>query len=118
MFARDDETADLMRRATAFGDAKQWDAAIECLFQANARMGTSPVCYPVLSWLRLPLYLQKAGRYEEAMQEFDRLHAETPARIDRLPVKGTKAAQRRLIDREQEIILQKRELAQRRAAGL
>jgi len=115
-FPRDEETADLLRQATIYGDAGQWDAAVECLYQANARMWTSPVMYPILSWLRLPLYLQKAGRYEDATREFDKLHAETPARIARLSEPGSKALRRRQIARDQEVIQQKRELAQRREA--
>ena len=57
MFAQDHETDALLREATQWSDAKDWDRAIACLRQANARMKVSPVSYPVQTWLRLPLYL-------------------------------------------------------------
>ena len=70
MFAEDPETAALLRKATEYADAKDWDCAISCLRKANAR---APFQVLGKSALRLPLYLQKAGRFDEAMREFERL---------------------------------------------
>jgi tetratricopeptide (TPR) repeat protein len=114
MFASDEETAELHRQATAFGDAKNWDKAVECLRRANERMVYSPVSYPILSWLRLPLYLQKAGRLAESMQVFDELDAATPTRVSRLDRSGDKAFLRRLTAYERGVIKKKRYLAIKR----
>lgn len=79
-FPRDDETAALLRAATAHADANKWDAALDCLRQAKARMIESPVRYPIATWCKLALYLSRAGRFEESMREFDWLLADLPRR--------------------------------------
>ena len=69
-FARDDRLAELLRQATAFKDQKDWDAALTALAEAKRLMLVSPVSYPAETWCKYPLYLQQAGRFEEAMSEF------------------------------------------------
>ena len=64
---------ELLRKATAYKKAGQWDKAISSLRKAYAVLGKSIAHYPLETALRLPLYLQQAGRYEEAQQEFERL---------------------------------------------
>lgn len=82
VFARDDETAALHREATALADAGDLKGAVDRLRKATKRMGTSPVSYPVLTWLRLPLYLQKAGQFKDAMVEFNNIIEDTDRRIN------------------------------------
>lgn len=64
----DEESAELLREATRLKSEKDWNGAIEALKKADARTGTVGV--------RLPLYLQQAGRFEEAMAGFNKLLAE------------------------------------------
>ncbi len=114
LFAEDPETDALLRDATRHADAKDLEQAIACLKMADARMQRSPVSYPVLTWLRLPLFLQKAGRFDEAMQEFDRLIRETPARIARHFSHRSKAEQSKFIRHEKGVIRNKMALARER----
>jgi tetratricopeptide (TPR) repeat protein len=83
MFSRDDETAALLRNATAHADVLDWDAALDCLRQAKKQMIESPAHYPVETWCKLALYLSRAGRFEESMREFDWLIADLPRRARR-----------------------------------
>lgn len=76
----DDETAALLREATRLADLGEWDAAIDALTAAKARMIDSPVHYPGETWCKLALYLSRAGRFEESMAEFDWLLADLPRR--------------------------------------
>jgi len=69
-FARDERVAELLRQATAFKDKKEWDAALDVLAEAKKLMLVSPVAYPAETWCKYPLYLQQAGRFEEAVSEF------------------------------------------------
>jgi tetratricopeptide (TPR) repeat protein len=69
-FARDDRVAELLRQATAFKDKKEWDKALSVLAEAKKLMLVSPVAYSIETWCKYPLYLQQAGRFEEAMEEF------------------------------------------------
>jgi tetratricopeptide (TPR) repeat protein len=69
-FARDDKLAELLRQATAFKDKNDWDAALTTLAEAKTLMLVSPVSYPAETWCKYPLYLQQAGRFAEAMTEF------------------------------------------------
>lgn len=71
VFARDDKVAELLRNATAFRDKKEWDAAINTLAEAKKLMLISPVLYPTETWCKYPLYLQFAGRWDEALVEFE-----------------------------------------------
>ena len=114
VFAEDPLTDALLREATVHADAKQWDAAIACLQKAHARMETSPVCYPILTLLRLPLYLQKAGRFDEAMDEFSRIDQETPSRIDRHFGHQPMSVRTKLANGERRLIKDKMALAKGR----
>jgi hypothetical protein len=49
------------------GDIK---SAIELLRKAYTEIASGPISYPVSTFLRLPLYLQQAGRTDEAWREF------------------------------------------------
>jgi tetratricopeptide (TPR) repeat protein len=117
MFAQDDETAALLRQATAHGDAKRWDKAIDCLEQASTRMAYSAVDYPIASWLKLPLYLQKAGRFDEALAVFDEIDAATPERVARHSGHLSAAVQAQVVAEQRHEIAAKRELAAKREAA-
>jgi len=70
-FARDDRVAELLRQATALKVKKEWDAALDVLAEAKKLMLVSTVSYPAETWCKYPLYLQQAGRFEDAMSEFE-----------------------------------------------
>jgi tetratricopeptide (TPR) repeat protein len=76
----DDQISELGKRATQLKDV-DWDGAISHLRRINALLRRSKVVYPIATWLRLPLFLQQAGRFPEAIQEFNRLIKETPKRV-------------------------------------
>lgn len=80
MFPKDDETNRLLREATAYADAKDWVSAFRCLDQAKRRMMVSDVHYPDETWCKYPLYLSRAGRFQEAMSELDWILADLPRR--------------------------------------
>ena len=83
IFPRDGETAALLRESTAYADKKNWAAALECLENVKARMIVSPVHFPIEAWCKLALYLSRAGRFDDAMKEFDWLLADLPRRARR-----------------------------------
>jgi hypothetical protein len=74
------EARQLLRDATALHGEKKYDAAIERLRSAYALMLASFSDHPISVWVRLPLYLQKAGRFDEAMHEFSLLNAKIKQR--------------------------------------
>lgn len=114
MFAEDPETDALLRKATACADAKDWDEAIACLEKADNRMQVSPVSYPVETLLKLPLYLQKAGRFDESLAAFERILRETPGRIARHFAHRPKAMQAKFVRHEKGVIRDKLVLAKER----
>ena len=73
--------AALHREATEHKASKEWDKAIACLQEAERLKPKVATIYPVKHALRLPLFLQQAGRFDEAMQEFQKLLDGTEARI-------------------------------------
>lgn len=64
---------ELLKEATRQKDEGNLDLAIETLRRAYAEIGQSYVSYSIDTFLRLPLYLQKAGRNDEAWDEFNLL---------------------------------------------
>lgn len=72
IFHRDDHLADLNRQATAAKDRKDWDTAVQMLRQAKAHQGE------MYQDTRLAAYLQQAGRFDEAMAEFEWLLQRVP----------------------------------------
>ena len=84
LFGRDEafyEIAELNRRATACGDAGQLDEAVACL-QKVAELNKAFIQSSPSEGVRLALYLQKAGRGVEAIDEMERLIATVPAAVD------------------------------------
>lgn len=70
---KDKEISELSGQATQYYGDKEWDKAIECLEKVLVLLRESAMIYPIATWLRLPVFLQQAGRFDEAMQEFDHL---------------------------------------------
>lgn len=122
-FASDDAVAAGLREATALAQEKRWPDAIATLEQTHAAMLVSSVIYPAETWCKLPLYLQRAGRFEESMRAFDFLLEDLPrrarrdARIDDDTV-GPDSQKARflkgLMEHDTEVIKTKRALAERR----
>lgn len=75
---KDEETAALHRKATSLRDAGDLDSAIVALQKAQERMRQSNFSHTAESWVRLPLFLQQAGRFHEAELEFQRLLDDLP----------------------------------------
>lgn len=63
----------LHREATQLKDSGEWDKAIAALQEAQELMRKSDEIHTIERWLRLPIFLQQGGRFDEAMQEFNRL---------------------------------------------
>ena len=112
---QDSETAALLRRATAEAP-DDLDRAIQTLREAREHMLASPVSYPVETWLRLPLYLQKAGRMKECLDAFKQVADETRWRIRHCCGHRPDEDQAKLRAGEHLVIREKLALALRRAA--
>lgn len=78
---KDEETASLHREATRLKDAGDWDGAVAALQKAQDRMRKSNFSHTTEGWLRLPLFLQQGGRFDESMDEFNRLLNEVDERM-------------------------------------
>ena len=75
--------SELLKEATARHDDKDFDGAVGCLRKAYALLADSSTSYPIATYVRLPLYLQKARRLKETEREFEALLTGTDARIAR-----------------------------------
>lgn len=71
------EVSRLLRQATAKKDAGDLEGAIATLKQAYGEMAKEEMDYGIDPLLRLPMYLQAAGRNDEAWGEFNRLILES-----------------------------------------
>ena len=70
--AEGERIRELMRAATALSDTDP-NAAVEAFREAAALIPLTETDYTVAPFLRVPRYLQLAGRQEEAWEEFQRL---------------------------------------------
>lgn len=62
---------ELMKRATAFKREGNWEDALRCCREAHEMAMSSPSGgLSEEAWTKYPLYLQQAGRYDEAMSVF------------------------------------------------
>lgn len=89
------------------------EAAAMCLCEAQAIARREQlVGYPFDWWLRLPVFLQQAGRMQEATEEFDLIESEVRARAETVKWTGSagKMACLRAIDRKRDLA-RRRELA-------
>jgi len=76
-----EQIAELHKKATQYKE-ENWAEAIACLQEASDLMRRHGGNYVLDRWTRLPVFLQQAGRYEEAMLEFQRLLSEVKARVE------------------------------------
>lgn len=65
------DVSTLLKKATELKNAGKIDAAVETLRQTYSEISKTSVDYGVETFLRLPLYLQAAGRNDEAWREFN-----------------------------------------------
>ena len=79
----DEEISRLHREATANKNTGNWDEAITNLRKANDLMIHSGVSYGHERWLRLPLFLQQAGKMDEADEAFRWLLADVNRRVEK-----------------------------------
>jgi len=75
--------SELNKEATRLKNAGDLEGAIACLRAAKCLRWTADVHYPIKSWTRLPLFLQAAGRMDEAMVEFQELLDTAEKEIER-----------------------------------
>ena len=64
---------ELLKQATIKKNSGDLDGAIKLLKDAYEELDKSSMFYSIQTYLRLPLYLQEAGRNDEAWGEFNRL---------------------------------------------
>ncbi len=89
--------ARLGREATDLKSSGDMDGAIQCLQEVKRLMIANPNGCTVQQWLRLPLYLQQAGRFDEAMGEFQELLISPPVTRD-LRATGHRLESRDVLD--------------------
>jgi len=63
----------LLKEATEKHDANDLRGAMSCLRKAYTFLEKSSGSYPIETYLRLPLYQQKAGLFQEALESFNAL---------------------------------------------
>lgn len=71
----------LHREATELKSKGDWERAIQCLREAEILKKDAKTIYPIKHSLRLPLFLQQSGNFDEAMVEFQRLLDGTEKRV-------------------------------------
>lgn len=76
----DKKIAALHREATSY-KIINWDKAVTCLQEAALLMRADTGIHTCDRWTRLPVFLQQAGRFDEAMQEFEQLLKEVKPRV-------------------------------------
>lgn len=122
-FARDDKAAELLKQSTELANKNKWDKALSALAEAKKLMLISPVAYPIETWCKYPLYLQRAGRFEEAIIEFQFLfddldrRARHEAKLDNPNIGSEhrkKAYYQIIINNSKRVIKEKMALAQSR----
>jgi len=110
----EEKSSDLLKEATKKKNEKDLDGAVACLREAYKLMAQSSISYPVETYLRLPLYLQQAGRYKESIVEFETLLRNSPDKIAREFSNITKKKQKGLSAMECAAIYDKMRLASQR----
>jgi tetratricopeptide (TPR) repeat protein len=106
----EEQVAALHRQATQL-KGKDIGAEIECLRQARNLMRKSGAFWDAGSSVRLPLYLQQAGRFDEAMSEFQALLDGVDERIRGAFSHLTEKAQKALAHAERGVIYDKMRVA-------
>jgi hypothetical protein len=117
----DGRADDLLRLSTKQADSGDWEGAIATLYAARASMIES-------SWCKLPLYLSRAGRFDEAESAFDWLLEDLPRRarkesfMDEPTVSFGKGASKKtvfnlIVENTKRVVEEKRAVAQRRRSN-
>lgn len=70
-FQEDKETDILHKQATSYSKNGDLNSAIETLYYIKEKMLVSNVFYTIDYWTRLPKFLQKAGRFNDAIIEIN-----------------------------------------------
>lgn len=109
--ALEEEVSRLLKAATAEQKGGNPDQAIKLLHRAYGLMAKSPISRSIETYLRLPLYLQKDGRFDEAMVEFDAVLSAIPAKIAREFAHCGQTTQRRIVATDRSIVYDKMRLA-------
>ncbi len=73
LFKKNHDAGDLLKEATSAKKAGNIDKAITILKKAYKAISKDVIIYSPQTFLRLPLYLQEAGKPEEAWKEFQLL---------------------------------------------
>jgi hypothetical protein len=102
--ADDRRAARLIKEAASLQAKKDFDGAIAALREAYGLMERAGTVSPIDNYLKLPQYLEKAGRFGEAATEYEALLAGAPERVarehdelDAEKAKGFVAMERRAI---------------------
>lgn len=77
----EDRVSELHRQATTYKNDANWDKAISCLREAEKLKYGVETSYSIKHALRLPLFLQQGGYFDEAMAEFQKLLDGTEDRV-------------------------------------
>lgn len=77
------QSFDLLNQATAYKQQKDWAKAVDCLRQAYKQFEEVYADLGLETLLRLPLYLQQGGWFDESMVEFNKLLADTESRVSK-----------------------------------
>lgn len=93
----EDKISFLHREATSLKSEKKLNEAISCLREAEELKLQVTMTYPIKHYLRLPLFLQQNGQFDEAMQEFQKLLDNTESRVSNGLPKNSKSAKKMLV---------------------
>lgn len=77
----DKQISDLHKQATALDSENRIQDAIACLKEAQNLILSSTAIFPPETLCRLPVFLQRGGRFQEAIEEFNKLLDTIPARM-------------------------------------
>jgi tetratricopeptide (TPR) repeat protein len=103
---------DLLKESTARKDEADYAGAEACLREAYRLMEDVGVEWPITTFLRLPRVLHLAGRYDEAIKEFDCLLADLEPRFARRDHKFGRKTSKKLINIARRAIQDDLELTQ------
>jgi len=111
--AIDGQIAALHKEATQ-NKGKDWPTAIAALQKSAVLDAAHSRWNDMTRMVRLPTFLQQAGRFDEAMAEFERLIARVPVYVQEHAVIGNELARSATLHREYEILYDKMRLACKR----
>ena len=109
----DHQISALHKEATS-RKGKDWPGAIAALEKAAVLDAAHSRWNDMTRMVRLPTFLQQAGRFDEAMAEFDRLTERIPAYVQEHSTTNNELARSATLHREYEILYDKMRLACKR----